>query len=215
MIKEELVYDLNVFDLNKQDDKWKKFWKHFVASCSPKASVTPNLCQREFMRVKYGSPQIIKDNWKELIKKTNPFSRWLRSRGAEWSVSDGKLSRSSNANPDLYHATMTLSEILGEDLIGQRRGKKAWQPSCAPSCWAASLSPSSLMSSHSLLRCVPLNCSQAISITPTWDTESGTRIASIRGGGACTLSTLTHLAVACSASKSRNHITNCSQEWDT
>ena len=166
MIKEELVYDLNVFDLNKQDDKWKKFWKHFVASCSPKASVTPNLCQREFMRVKYGSPQIIKDNWKELIKKTNPFSRWLRSRGAEWSVSDGKLSRSSNANPDLYHATMTLSEILGEDLIGQRRGKKAWQPSCAPSCGAASLSPSSLMSSHSLLRCVPLNCSQAISITP-------------------------------------------------
>lgn len=122
MSEEELVYDFNVFDLNKQDDRWKQFWEHFIASCS-KSTLAPILNQGEFNRVKNGSPHHIKDNLKELMKKTNPFSRLLRNRGGDWIVSDGKLSRSSNNDHDLYYATKALGDILGEDLIRQRRGK--------------------------------------------------------------------------------------------
>ena len=125
-MENELVYDLNVFDLIQRDERWQKVWDYFVASCYPKSDLKPRINIDEFRRVKHGSPNRWRDNWLEFKKKVTRcelLDHLDRTKSRRhWNVSDGKLSRSTNLDENLYLSMTVLGEILGENLQQQRRG---------------------------------------------------------------------------------------------
>ena len=128
-----LVYNFNIVDLVKVDDRWDKVWSKFISSCSRPTVIH---CQQGVYSSTYDRtinepPRLILDSIEEffsfLKKVFCGYSGGSMSNNG-WVWHKGKYRRNGAHNSDIYLATKSLEEIFESRLNGELRGNFYYPP---------------------------------------------------------------------------------------